>query len=81
MTENQQPKLDFLEAAKQQLTQILAEFDQAIEAVKDPERRRQATASALDKLQSGLARAQDSVAKYQEKLAGDKPNDVASHEE
>lgn len=68
-------KPDFLEAAKQQLTQILAEFDQAIDAIKDPERRRQVTESALDKLQGGLARAQESVAKYQAKLARDNPTD------
>jgi chromosome condensin MukBEF ATPase and DNA-binding subunit MukB len=62
-------KQDFLEVAKHQFAQISAEFEKALEALKDPERRKQLTSSYLDMLQKGLSRAHDSVARYQEKVA------------
>jgi chromosome condensin MukBEF ATPase and DNA-binding subunit MukB len=69
MSENPHKKQDFLEVAKHQLTQMSAEFEKALEALKDQERRKQLTSSYLDMLQKGLSKAQDSVAKYQEKIA------------
>lgn len=69
MSETPQQKQDFIELAKRQFAQISAEFEKALEALKDPERRRQLTSSYLDVLQKGLSRAQESVAKYQEKVA------------
>ena len=69
MSENSQKKQDFLEVAKHQFAQISAEFEKALEALKDQERRKQMTSSYLDMLQKGLAKAQESVAKYQEKIA------------
>jgi hypothetical protein len=69
MSENPNKKPDFLEVAKHQLAQISAEFEKSLEALKDPERRKQLTSSYLDMLQKGLSKAQDSVARYQEKFA------------
>ena len=69
MSETPQKKQDFLELAKHQFAQISAEFDKALETLKDPDRRRQLTSSYLDMLQKGLSRAQESVAKYQDKIA------------
>ncbi len=69
MSENPHKGQDFLEAAKRQFTEISAEFEKALEALKDPERRKQMTSSYLDLLQKGLSKAQESVAKYQEKIA------------
>ena len=69
MSETPHKKQDFLEVAKHQFAQISAEFEKALEALKDPERRKQLTSSYLDLLQKGLSRAQDSVARYQEKVA------------
>jgi hypothetical protein len=69
MSETPHKKPDFLEVAKQQFAQISAEFEKALAALKDPERRKQLTSSYLDMLQKGLSRAQDSVARYQEKVA------------
>ncbi len=69
MSETPHKKQDFLEVAKHQFAQISAEFEKALEALKDPERRKQLTSSYLDMLQKGLSRAQDSVARYQEKVA------------
>jgi hypothetical protein len=69
MSETPHKKQDFLELAKHQLAQITTEFEKALDALKDPERRKQLTASYLDVLQKGLARAQDGLAKYQEKVA------------
>ncbi len=69
MSDNPHKKQDFLEVAKHQFAQISAEFDKALDALKDPERRRQLTSSYLDMLQKGLSKAQDSVTKYQEKIS------------
>src|SRR4051794_10312406 len=69
MSEQPHKKQDFLEGAKHQITQISAEFEKALEALKDPERRRQLTSSYLDMLQKGLAKAQEIVTNYQEKVA------------
>ena len=69
MSDNPYKKQDFLEVAKHQFAQISAEFDKALESFKDSERRKQMTASYLDMLQKGLSKAQDSVARYQEKMA------------
>jgi hypothetical protein len=69
MSENPHKKQDFLQVAKHQLAQISAEFENALEALKDQERRKQLTSSYLDMLQKGLSKAQDSVAKYQERIA------------
>ena len=69
MSDNPYKKQDFLDAAKHQLAQIAAEFEKALESFKDSERRKQMTTSYLDMLQKGLSKAQDSVAKYQEKIA------------
>ena len=69
MSETPQKKQDFLEQAKHQFAQLTAEFEKALDALKDPDRRRQLTSSYLDMLQKGLSRAQDSVAKYQDKIA------------
>ena len=69
MSENPHKKQDFLEVAKHQFAQISAEFDKALDALKDPERRKQLTSSYLDMLQKGLSKAQESVTKYQEKIA------------
>jgi hypothetical protein len=69
MSENPYKKPDFLEVAKHQLAQIYAEFEKGLETLKDQERRKQLTSSYLDMLQKGLSKAQDSVAKYQEKIA------------
>jgi chromosome segregation ATPase len=69
MSETPHQKQDFIELAKRQYAQISAEFEKALDTLKDPERRRQLTSSYLDMLQKGLSRAQESVAKYQEKVA------------
>ena len=69
MSENPYKKQDFIEVAKHQFAQISAEFEKALESLKDQERRKQMTSSYLDMLQKGLSKAQDSVAKYQEKIA------------
>jgi chromosome condensin MukBEF ATPase and DNA-binding subunit MukB len=69
MSEHPHKAQDFLEGAKHQLAQISAEFEKALGAVKDSERRKQMTSSYLELLQRGLAKAQESVAKYQEKIA------------
>jgi chromosome segregation ATPase len=69
MSETPHQKQDFIELAKRQFAQISAEFEKALDTLKDPERRRQLTSSYLDVLQKGLSRAQESVAKYQEKVA------------
>ncbi len=69
MSDNPHKKQDFLEAAKHQFAQISAEFEKALDTVKDQERRKQLTSSYLEMLQKGLSRAKDSVAKYQEKVA------------
>lgn len=82
MSENPHKKQDFLEVAKHQLGQISAEFENALEALKDQERRKQLTSSYLDMLKKGLSKAQDSVAKYQERIAPrtttEPPADVAA---
>src|SRR5437016_5638437 len=84
MSENPHKRQDFLEVAKHQLTQISAEFEKALEALKDQERRKQLTSSYLDMLQKGLSKAQDSVAKYQEKMAPhpttETPEDASAHD-
>ena len=69
MSDHPHKKQDFLEVAKHQFAQISTEFEKALDAVKDPERRKQLTSSYLDMLQKGLSKAQDSVAKYQQKVA------------
>jgi hypothetical protein len=69
MSEKPHQKQDFLELAKRQFAQISAEFEKALDTLKDPERRKQMTASYLDMLQKGLSRAQESIARYQEKVA------------
>ena len=69
MSETPQQKQDFIELAKRQFAQLSAEFEKALDTLKDPERRRQLTSSYLDVLQKGLSRAQESVARYQEKVA------------
>src|SRR6476659_6697183 len=69
MSDHPHKKQDFLEVAKHQFAQISAEFEKALDAVKDQERRKQLTSSYLEMLQKGLSRAQESVAKYQEKVA------------
>ena len=69
MSETPHKKQDFLDLAKHQFAQISAEFEKALDALKDPERRRQMTSSYLDMLQKGLSKAQESVAKYQDKIA------------
>jgi hypothetical protein len=69
MSENPHKKQDFLEVARHQLAHISAEFEKALDALKDQERRKQMTSSYLDMLQRGLSKAQESVAKYQEKVA------------
>lgn len=68
-----QKKQDFLELAKHQFAQISAEFEKALDTLKDPDRRRQLTSSYLDMLQKGLAKAQDSVARYQDKITPPTP--------
>src|SRR5919201_5022443 len=68
MSEKPHKRQDFLEVAKQQFAQISAEFEKALEALKDPGRRRQMTSAYLDMLQKGLSRAQESVAKYQDRI-------------
>jgi len=68
MSDNPHKKQDFLEVAKHQFAQASAEFEKALEALKDPARRKQMTSSYLDMLQKGLLKAQDSVARYQEKI-------------
>jgi cytochrome c553 len=73
MSENPHKKQDFLEIARHQFAQISAEVEKALDALKDQERRKQMTSSYLDMLQKGLSRAQDSVAKYQEKVAPQPP--------
>jgi hypothetical protein len=79
MSENPQNKPDFLEVARHQLAQLTAEFEKAVEAVKEPERRKQLTLSYLDMLQKGLSWAQDSVARYQEKIAPHPASESPSH--
>lgn len=74
MTEPQK-KQDFLELAKHQFAQISAEFEKALDTLKDPDRRRQLTSSYLDMLQKGLSKAQDSVAKYQDKITPPAPTE------
>lgn len=79
MTENPQKKQDFLEAAKRQFAQVSAEFERGLDALKDPERRKEMASSYLDLLQSGLAKAQENLAKYQQRVApqpkGDQPTE------
>jgi hypothetical protein len=79
MSESPHKKQDFLEVAKHQFAQISAEFEKALEALKDPERRKQLTSSYLDVLQKGLTMAQDTVAKYQEKVAPNAPTAVREY--
>ena len=69
MSDHPHKKPDFLEVAKHQFAQISAEFEKALDAVKDQERRKQLTSSYLEMLQRGLSKAQESVAKYQQKIA------------
>ena len=69
MSDNPNKKQDFLDEAKHQFAQISAEFEKAVEALKDPERRKQMTSSYLDLLQTGLVKAQARVANYQEKVS------------
>jgi len=69
MSENPHKKQDFLEVARHQFAQISAEFEKALEALKDQERRKPMTSSYLDMLQKGLSKAQESVARYQVKVA------------
>ena len=69
MSENPHKKQDFLEVARHQFAHISAEFEKALEALKDQEHRKQMTSSYLDMLQKGLSKAQQSIAKYQEKVA------------
>jgi hypothetical protein len=77
MTENPQKKQDFLEAARRQFAQVSAEFERGLDALKDPERRKEMASSYLDLLQAGLAKAQENLAKYQQRVAaqpkGDRP--------
>jgi hypothetical protein len=68
MPDNPYKKQDFLEVAKHQFAQASAEFEKALGALKDPERRKQMTSSYLEMLQKGLLKGQESVAKYQEKI-------------
>jgi hypothetical protein len=76
MSDNPNKKQDFLDGAKHQFAQISAEFEKALEALKDPERRKQMTSSYLDMLQKGLVKAQESVATYQEKGASHRTTDL-----
>jgi hypothetical protein len=69
MSDNPNKKQDFLDGAKRQFAQISAEFEKALETLKDPARRKQLTSSYLDMLQKGLVKAQESVANYQEKVS------------
>jgi hypothetical protein len=69
MSETPPKKQDFLDLAKHQFAQISAEFEKALDALKDPERRRHLTSSYLDMLQKGLSKAQESIGKYQDKFA------------
>ena len=78
MSDNPYRKQDFLEVAKHQLAQISAEFDKTLESFKDSERRKQMTTSYLDMLQKGLSKAQESVAKYQEKIAATTTTETGS---
>ena len=78
MSDNPYRKQDFLEVAKHQLAQISAEFDKTLESFKDSERRKQMTTSYLDMLQKGLSKAQESVAKYQEKIAATTTTEAGS---
>lgn len=84
MSDNPNKKQDFLDGAKHQFAQISAEFEKALEALKDPERRKQMTSSYLDMLQKGLVKAQESVANYQEKVAAhpktDRPHSTPAPE-
>ena len=79
MSENPHREQDFLEVAKHRFAQISAEVEKALEALKDPERRKQMTSSYLDMLQRGLSKAQESVAKYQEKVAPQTKTEPAAH--
>ena len=69
MSESPRKKQDFLELAKHEFAHLSAEFEKALEGLKDPERRKQLTSSYLEMLQKGLSKAQESVAKYQQKMA------------
>lgn len=79
MSETPHQKQDFIELAKRQFAQVSAEFEKALDALKDPERRRQLTSSYLDVLQKGLSRAQESVARYQEKVAPQPAEESSIH--
>jgi hypothetical protein len=84
MSDNPNKKQEFLDGAKHQFAQISAEFEKALEALKDPERRKQMTSSYLDMLQKGLVKAQASVANYQEKVSAhtktDQPDNTMAPE-
>ena len=84
MSDNPNKKQDFLDGAKHQFAQISAEFEKALEALKDPERRKQMTSSYLDILQKGLVKAQESVANYQERVSAhtktDRPDSTQAPE-
>jgi hypothetical protein len=84
MSDNANKKQDFLDGAKHQFAQISAEFEKALAALKDPERRRHMTSAYLDLLQKGLVRAQESVAHYQGKVSAparaDQPDSAQSPE-
>jgi len=73
MSESPHKKQDFLDAAKHQFAQLSDEFQKALDTLKDPEHRKQVTSSYLDMLHKGLSKAQDAVAKYQDKIAAE-PN-------
>jgi hypothetical protein len=79
MSDNPNKKQDFLDGAKHQFAQISAEFEKALGALKDPERRKQMTSSYLDMLQKGLVKAQESVANYQEKVSAHSKTDQPDH--
>jgi hypothetical protein len=76
MSENPYKKQDFLEAAKHQYAQLSEEFQKAVGTLKDPEHRKQMTSSYLDMLQKGLSKAQEGVARYQEKIAAEAKADT-----
>lgn len=81
MSENPYKKKDFLEVAKHQFGQLSDEFQKALETLKDPEHRKQMASSYLDMLHKGLAKAQEGVAKYQQKIAAETKGDTSENAE
>jgi molecular chaperone GrpE (heat shock protein) len=71
---------ELLATAKQQLAAVTDEFQRGLKSVKSPQRRRRMTMAYVQLMQKTLAKAQQSLDKYQTKrlttTTVDRPDDV-----